>query len=281
MNNFDLFCMCLNDHHLNILKKLNYIPVGLGKNNFSSDWLRDNTLNNISEKNSYYGEYTFYYWYWKNILPNLNKMKWTGFCGYRYHWSQNNDLSSEEISKKINSENFNNYILKSIPEEWSKYDVVLGEEMRVDKWKFSKIFKHGKKKLINNPFAFLEKNRNIKLHFDVFHGEGKLDKAINVLDYRDRDDFRKFVNNKRSFNRENIFFCRSKEIMNQYFSSVFSWLKKCEPIFGFNLEGYANTRIYAFLAERYISFWFNKYTKPLSWPVFFFDTNKNKINILK
>ena len=32
------------------LKKLNYVPVGLGKNNFSSEWLRDNKDINISEK---------------------------------------------------------------------------------------------------------------------------------------------------------------------------------------------------------------------------------------
>ena len=55
----------------------------------------------------------------------------------------------------------------------------------------------------------------------------------------------------------------------QYFSN-----KKCEKIFGFNLEGYGKTRMYAFLAERYLSYWFNKYTKPLLWPVIFFDITK-------
>jgi len=39
------------------------------------------------------------------------------------------------------------------------------------------------------------------------------------------------------------------------------------------------TRIYAFLAERYLSYWFQKYSKPLEWPIFFFDTNKNKIEV--
>ena len=67
--------------------------------------------------------------------------------------------------------------------------------------------------------------------------------------------------------------------MDAYFSSVFKWLKNCENIFGFNLEGYSMTRIYAFLAERYLAYWFNKYAKPLTWPIFFYDTNKNKIYI--
>ena len=67
--------------------------------------------------------------------------------------------------------------------------------------------------------------------------------------------------------------------MNDYFESVFNWLEKCEGIFGFDLNGYSKTRIYAFLAERYLSYWFNKYSKPLTWPIFFFDTNVNKILI--
>ena len=67
--------------------------------------------------------------------------------------------------------------------------------------------------------------------------------------------------------------------MNNYFESVFTWLGKCENEFGFNLKGYSLKRIYAFLAERYLSYWFQKYSKPLSWPIFFFDTNANKIEI--
>ena len=65
--------------------------------------------------------------------------------------------------------------------------------------------------------------------------------------------------------------------MNNYYCSLFPWLKRCEKSFGFNLENY-ETRMYAFLAERYLSYWFNKYTKPLLWPVIFFDITK-KLNI--
>ena len=50
-------------------------------------------------------------------------------------------------------------------------------------------------------------------------------------------------------------------------------------IFGFDLDGYARTRIYAFLAERYLSYWFNKYTNALTWPIFFYDTNVNRVSI--
>ena len=104
---------------------------------------------------------------------------------------------------------------------------------------------------------------------------------INPSQFNEKKDFLKYVNTNYSFNRENLFICRSKKLMNAYFTSVFSWLERCESVFGFNLEGYSKTRIYAFLAERYISYWFNKYSNPLEWPIFFFDTNKNKLNLIK
>ena len=274
-----IFCMCLHDHHLQNLKKLNYIPVGLGKNTFSNDWLKDNTGINISYKNSHYGEYSFYYWFWKNNLSKINNNTWIGFSGYRYHWAQSNMVPSDQLNTIINKENFTNHILKKIPHEWSDSEIILGEKIKINNWKFSKILKHAKRKFFLNPSNFLKSNQNIALHFDIFHGEGLLNKAINVLEEKDRNDFKNFVKNEHSFNRENLFFCKSKTIMEKYFESIFSWLEECEKVFGFELNGYAKTRIYAFLAERYLSFWFNKYTKPKTWPIFFFDTNVNRIQI--
>lgn len=271
--------MCLHDHHYKNLKKLDYIPVGLGNNNFNDQWLNDKSGENISYKNKFYGEYTFYYWIWKNYLPKYQEDFWLGFSGYRYHWAQKKDINSEKINKIINQKNFNEYILKEPNEEWDNYDVILGEKMFIDNWKFSKIIKKGYKKLLKNPLAFRKRHQNIKLHFDVFHGEEVLDKAIDLLDNENKTDFREFVEKEKSFNRENLFICKSKKIMEKYFESVFMWLLKCEKVFGFDLAGYEKTRIYAFLAERYISYWFQKNSRVLEWPLFFFDTNKNKINL--
>ena len=279
MPEMKIYCMCLHDHHLNNLKKLNYIPVGLGKNIFSSDWIRDNTEINISNKNAYYGEYSFYFWFWKNILNKIDDNTWVGFTGYRYHWAQKNNIQSDNLNKIINRENFADHILQKIPDEWEDSDVVLGEKIKVNNWKLSKIIKYGKKKFFLNPSNFLKSNQNIKLHFDIFHGDGLLDKAIDLLEDSEKQDFRKFVIDNNSFNRENLFFCKSKTIMENYFQSIFKWLENCENIFGFELKGYSKTRIYAFLAERYLSFWFNKYSSPKTWPIFFFDTNKNKVKI--
>ena len=41
--------MCLDDYLLDDVKKLNYIPVGLGNNRFSAEWLNDRSGENISK----------------------------------------------------------------------------------------------------------------------------------------------------------------------------------------------------------------------------------------
>ena len=282
MNDFKIYCMCLYDHYLENINELGYIPVGLGPNKFRAGWLGDSTKDNISHKNKNYGEYTFYYWFWKNILNSLPDNQWIGFAHYRHHWSSQNKLKSDDLNLIINKDNFSSYILKKEPPEWKNQEVILGDPMYVNsKYKLSKIIKKGLRILIDNPYAFQSQNRNVKLQFDMFHGYGILNKAIEVLDEKEKSDFKHYVNNSYSFNRENMFICKSKKLMNEYFSSVFSWLERCEVIFGFDLKGYKKIRLYTFLAERYISYWFNKYSTPMPWPVFFFDTHLNRIDLKK
>ena len=86
MKNLEIFCICIKNDILSKVKKLNYTPVGLGSDKFSSEWIRDNSGINISNKNKFYGEHTFHYWFWKNELKNIEKNKWIGFCGYRRFW---------------------------------------------------------------------------------------------------------------------------------------------------------------------------------------------------
>lgn len=275
-----MYCLCLHNKDLKLVQNLGYIPVGLGKENFSNDWHRDNTLNNISYKNKFYGEYTYHYWIWKNELCNLPKNEWIGFCAYRDFWS-----SEDERTNRINykgdvplqeiiydSLNIKTLVISKIPQMWESYDSIIGEHLFVNhKLKVSKVFKRGLCAIVRNPMAIFKEYRTIKFHFDMFHGCGTLDKAIDKLDIKERNDFRHFVNTNVSFNRGNMFVCRSKNIIKNYYESIFPWLEECEKIFGFDLRGYGKIRIYAFLAERYLSYWFTKYTKPLLWPIIHFD----------
>ena len=108
------------------------------------------------------------------------------------------------------------------------------------------------------------------------HGRKNLDRAINLLDDKNREDFRKFVNNEVSFNPHNMFICKSKNLLESYYSEIFPWLKNCEKLFGFdNLKGYGMTRIYGFLAERFMSYWFKKNAKFKEIPILFHDISDN------
>ena len=72
-----------------------------------------------------------------------------------------------------------------------------------------------------------------------------------------------------------MFICNSKEKLKNYYEDLFPWLEKCEDLFGFeNLKGFGMIRIYGFLAERFMPFWFKKNYKTIEWPYIFFDTNK-------
>ena len=136
-----MYCMCLENSYLDAVRKLNYIPVGLKNKNFSKDWLLDNTLENISEKNPYYGEYTFYYWYWKNLLIKKKQEEWIGFCSYRELWGEH---------KKIKDRGSIKSLLKYLPKEWDQYEAIIGEPISLDRPKWVKLLKDGKIAMLRN-----------------------------------------------------------------------------------------------------------------------------------
>jgi len=257
----------MNSGHLNFIKEIDYIPVGLGADNFSKEYFRDNTGHNIAKKNKYYGEYTFHYWLWKNYLEKFSD-NWIGFCQYRKFWSLD-----EVNQEKINFNTLKDKVLKEIPNSFNKYDSILIKPMYINQWKPMKFLKKGLSIVLRKPVVFFSKNkRNLKFHFDLMHGENNLNKAIDLLDTNNKEDFRKFVNKNVSFNPQNMFICKSKSILKNYYEDLFPWLEKCEKLFGFeNLKGFGKTRIYGFLAERFMSYWFQKNTKYKEISMIFYD----------
>ena len=259
-----IFCLTLNPDHENLIKKLSYVPVGLGDKKFTSNCFGDKKGINISKKNPYYGEYTFHYWIWKNYINEI-KEEWIGFCQYRKFFSKN-----KEPKGIIDFETLNNNIIKEIEIGNETFDCILGNKFSVENYKLSKILKNHLLSFLLSPKIFLnKKKRNLKFHFDLFHGKGNLDLAIDLLDEKNKTNFREFVNNETSFNPHNMFICK-KEILKDYYGVVFPWLEKCEKIFGFNkLHNYGLKRIYGFLAERFLSYWFTKNCKFKELPIIF------------
>ena len=173
-------------------------------------------------------------------------------------------------STEFNFKNINSRILTEIPKEFENYESILAEPMFVNQFRGMKFLKKGMGIFIKKPLLFFDsKRRNLNFHFDLLHGEGILSDAIDLLDHKNKDDFRKFVNSNVSFNPWMMFICKSKEKLKNYYEDLFPWLEKCEKLFDpAQLRGY-EVRICAFLAERFMPYWFQKNTKYTTMPVFF------------
>jgi hypothetical protein len=263
-----VFCISIFNENYKLFKSLNLIPVGLGKKKYSKNWLIEKEKNNISAKNEFYGEYTFHYYLWKNNIIKNNYSSWIGFCTYRRFWKKKdikNPANINELKKKI---------LLKIPKEWKKYESILVEPIFMKKLKKIKILKNGFWEILKNPAILFKKKFNIEDQFNLFHGSKYLKIGIELLEENEKVDFAQFLK-KNNFNPYNMFFCKNYKILERYYESVFSWLSRIESVIGFkNLDGYGKKRIYAFLAERYCSYWFQKYTRSHNWPITFLDTKQ-------
>lgn len=261
---------CVTDKDLKFFDRLKCNLAAVGKNKFPDKYIRCNKGKNIFYKEEFYSELTFHYWFWQNELKkNINKNDiWIGFCQKRRFWLQS---EKNALVKKNNKYNF----LNNVPKKWDNYDAIICKKMILNQPKVMKLIKRGWKNILSDPSIFYDKKKhNIKLHFDMFHGYGNIDLAISVMNKKDQDEFRTYINSSNEFN-PHIMFITKPKIMNQWFEDLFGWLKRCEKIFGFNkLKGYDTKRLYAYLAERYLSFWFKKYSNYLEWPYVFIDTEK-------
>ncbi len=265
MSNLKIYCVT------NIasqkLEMLNLTLASVGKNKFPDNYINCKSGNTIESKEKHYSELTFHYWFWKNKLAEFNDSIWIGFCQKRRFWLKNTN------SNINNLEDLNNNILREVPSDWESFDAILCDPIAVSPAKKIKIIKRGWKNILKDPGVFFNKKKQtIKLQFDMHHGYGILDKAIDVMNINDREEFRNYVNIKLEFS-PHIMFISKKKIINNWFENLFEWLFECEKIFGLdNLHGYDQGRLYAYLSERYLPFWFEKNYKIKFSPWIFFDT---------
>lgn len=255
MSNVKIYCVT--NKEVNFIKKKNYFLSWVGNGgNSPAGYIKCDNLDNIFHKEKNYSELTFHYWYWKNLLDKEDDNCWIGFCQKRRYWIKENFNNIE-----INNKNINDFLLSDEGEDWSKFESIICNPITIKGAKKIKLIKKGWRNILKNPKLLFGKNQeNLMTHFDMHHGFGNLKKAINFLDDNDKYDFLNYVNENDKFN-PHIMFISKKKITKKWFETLFLWLDRCEKEFGFkNLKGYETTRLYAYLAERYLSFWFKKYT---------------------
>ena len=254
MNNLDIYCVT--NRKLLFLENTPLKLVGVGKDEFSDKYLRCDDKINIYDREKYYSELTFHYWYWKNCLHKENK-DWVGFCQKRRFW-----VKSENDKKLIDRDNLNEHLITKIDSKLDNYESILCNPIDISGAKKIKIIKRGWRNLIKDPSIIFQKQKEtIAFHFDMHHGYKNIEKAAKLLNDKDKNDFVYYINNNTFYNPHIMCIARPK-ILEKWFSVLFPWLEKCETEFGFDkLKGYDTLRLYAYLAERYLSFWFKKYTK--------------------
>jgi len=249
---------CTSIHPYSLLNKLpSYIsPLGLGNMNFPSKWLTEKRGNNISDLNKFYGELTGFYWVWKNLIDEFKENDYIGFCHYRKLWLNYLRDKKNFSFKSVYSELFHprdNFFFNT--------DVVQVQ-----------------------PIVF--KNRNLIEDFHLIHKNNMLIKSLDYLDTEIKNNFFHFLSQSTLYPL-NMFIVKKKYFV-EYCNIIFPWLKKCLEVSKEKnyLINY-NTRLPAFLAERFTSYWFSQFEKRklLSYArigSFFLSENINKlINPLK
>ena len=183
-----IFCLSIHNNNYEKLKKLDLIPVGLGDEKFDTDWLNDKGTINISQKNQNFGEYTFHYHLWKNILVNKYYDNWIGFCSYRRFWTTTTGVNLQSL------EDLNEILIKNQKDDWDKFDVILGEPLIFGKIKNSKLIKRNFLEVIKKPSVLFNKN-SLMDQFRIFHGSFFLIKSLNLLSHENKINFEIIINN--------------------------------------------------------------------------------------
>ena len=269
--NLIMYIYCITHKKLDFIEKLGLIPCGVGENEYPENYIQEKYGENISHKNYNYGEITFHYWLWKNKLKNNTNDDWFGICHYRrFFLNKKNDYQLKNIKE------LKPFLINKPDQRWKNNDVILCEPISLQNYKKTKIIKKAFKSLIKDPKILFDNSKHtIKLHFQMYHGYENLDKAIRKLPLEERSDFEKYIATKTSFSPNCMYLSNNPVLVCKFYESLFEWLSNCESIFGFSkTKDYGTRRIYTFLTERYLPYWFEKYARVNYLPWLFLDNTK-------
>lgn len=213
------------------------IPIQVGNNtNIFPNVLRDNTLDNIADKNSNYCELTACYWIWKNET----QADIVGICHYRRYLNFYNPLYNLKPSaqKKINSTDFMKTktfysdpkkLQNKIASILKTHDIILGRPYKFKKTTLSENFCIGHRK-----------------------SDWDLTKIIIIEKYPEYEEsITKHLDEGILFHMGNMMIC-SKEKFDTYQTWIFSILFELETRIEIPKDQY-QARVFGFISERLIN----------------------------
>lgn len=219
------------------LKNDLFIPLQVGtKECISKNIIRDNTLDNIANKNSNYCELTAAYWIWKNY----NQSEYVGICHYRRYLNFYNPFYNLKPSsqKKIKLADFKKtkifnkdpeILQKKITSILNKFDIIICKPYNLKKGTITKNYcdDHRKEDWDLTKKIIAEK-----------HSEYK-------------ESIVKYLDNGKLFHNGNMMIC-SKEKFDAYHAWLFSILFELETKIEIPKEQY-QARLFGFISERLLN----------------------------
>jgi len=272
-----LIIFCTSHKTINYLDK--FYPsiqmIGCGNNfNIPSKWHNSNKKINISEKFLSYADLTAHYYIWKNLLDKYKPDTWVGFSQYRRLWIKN------KITNNLELNFLDKIILKDIDKSWNTYDAIIPPAF---------FFRKKKKEIVKNILLFPIK-RDVGLFkykttvLDQFaqslgpYGKDLIFEIIQYLPTSESYGFLEFLKKRTHLSAHGMYISKVK-IINQYSNLIFEWFLRCENIINKNnnLPLIKNSRIFQYINERFLDYWFSKYYKVLRWPMIMYNEDKNKL----
>ena len=236
-NKLTIYCFTLK--YFKLLDSLpdHIVPLGLGSEKFPNNWLDEKNGENISKLNNYYGEATGIYWIWKNKLNNYKNDDWIGTCHYRKFWLDDCYLNKQKTT-------FSSLYSKLLKPENEVF--LISDAIQVQ------------------PIFF--KNQTILEQFEKVCGKNIIKECAEFLDPSIKDEFLKYLNNKKF----SITFFITKKNFEEYCSILFPWMESVLiTVKQRNLLIGYNSRLPAFLMERFASFWIDRNVNKKSYFIIF------------
>lgn len=229
-------------------KKL-YKPLLNGSINAENDfgYIRDDSGDNISALNDYYGELSGEYWAWKHSDADI-----IGFCHYRRWYAKGLNL------KKITKED----IIKDL----NKYDIILPHELNFKQT----LYDIQKETDITQP------------NYDATYEDYlKVDEVLEKFFPDYVKYYREVMNGKKMW--AYTIFISTRETANKYFSWLFDVLDKLNEELDIEKydRKYRDPRIFAFIAERLLTVYVIKNKLKVKQYETLYSEPKRRIPILK
>lgn len=212
-------------HKNEFLENEIHFPIhvgGIGIDDLSC--FRDDTGENIAEKNRFYNELTAQYWIWKNL-----KSDYLGLCHYRRYFTKN--FLTKILFPYIRKAD--EYLLSSncVESLMQKYGIILPYKRNY----------------------FIE---TVESHYANAHNHSDLQKVREVIKnlYPEYTEAFEKVMKKRSLHLYNMFIMK-EDLFNKYSDWLFEILFKVEESIKFQSYDAYQQRVFGFLGERLLNVW--------------------------